>query len=422
MTATASHTSRFSLSRLILTIMLPFSLCYFLSYLYRAVNAVIAPDLVADIGLDAGELGLLTAAYLIGFAGFQIPLGLLLDRFGPRKVQAVLLCVGAVGAVLFSLAASKWGLSFGRMLIGIGSAGGLMAGFKAVTIWVPEQRRALANACIMAVGGLGILSATVPAEWAATQFGWRGMFLGLVATTLAVAVFLYLIVPERPKASAPKADSGSVFEAIGIIYRDAVFWRVAPFVALTAGSHIGIQTLWAGPWIRDIAGLDRDAVAQVLGLQAVGFLIGTLLTGYVADWLGRRGVGLLTSMTGFLLVFMAIQTVILFEPVAMASLVWFAFGMFGQAGILAYAWLAQYFGADLAGRSNGCLNTLVFGIAFASQYAIGAVIDLWPATSSGGYEPVAYQVSFGLLLVLQALTFFWFLLGVPSAHLRREAT
>ncbi len=422
MTATASDTTRVSLLRLILTILVPFSLCYFLSYLYRAVNAVIAPNLVSDIGLDASELGLLTAAYLIGFAGFQIPLGLLLDRFGPRKVQAVLLCVGALGAVLFAIAAGKWGLSFGRMLIGIGSAGGLMAGFKAVTIWVPEQRRALANACIMAVGGLGILSATVPAEWATMQFGWRGMFLGLVAITLAVAVFLYLIVPERPQASAPKAAAGSVFEAIGTIYSDPVFWRVAPFVALTAGSHVGIQTLWAGPWIRDIAGLDRDAVAQVLGLQAIGFLVGTLLTGYVADWLGRKGVGLLTCMTGFLLLFMAIQAIILFEPVTMTPLVWFAFGMFGQAGILAYAWLAQYFGTHLAGRANGCLNTLVFGIAFASQYAIGAIINLWPVTVSGGYEPVAYQVSFGLFLGLQVLTLFWFLLGVPAAHLRKEAT
>jgi MFS family permease len=195
--------------RLVLAVLLPFSLCYFLSYLYRAVNAVIAPNLVADVGLDASELGLLTAAYLIGFAGFQIPLGILLDRFGPRKVQALLLCVGAFGALVFSWAAGLWSLSGARMLIGIGSAGGLMAGFKAVTIWVPEQRRALANACIMAVGGLGILTATVPAEWATANFGWRAMFVGLMAITLAVAVFLYLVVPERPKAPDAATQSGS---------------------------------------------------------------------------------------------------------------------------------------------------------------------------------------------------------------------
>jgi len=417
-----TSTSQFSLPRLVLTVLLPFSLCYFLSYLYRAVNAVIAPNLVSDIGLDAGELGLLTAAYLIGFAGFQIPLGLLLDRFGPRKVQAILLCVGALGALLFAYAASKWGLSFGRMLIGMGSAGGLMAGFKAITLWVPEARRALANACVMAVGGLGILTATVPAEWATANFGWRGMFVGLVAITLAVAVFLYLVVPERPRQAQAPVVRASVFTAVGTIYMDPVFWRVAPFVALTAGSHIGIQTLWAGPWIRDVAGLERAGVADVLGLQAIGFLVGTLLTGYVADRLGRKGVGLLTTMTGFVLVFMAIQLAILFEPVAFTPVAWFAFGMFGQAGILAYAWLAQYFGVELAGRSNGCLNTLVFGVAFISQYVIGAIINQWPVMASGGYDPVAYQVSFGVFLALQAVALAWFMLKLPQAHLRRKAS
>jgi MFS family permease len=124
-------------------------------------------------------------------------------------VQALLLCVGAFGALVFSWAAGLWSLSGARMLIGIGSAGGLMAGFKAVTIWVPEQRRALANACIMAVGGLGILTATVPAEWATANFGWRAMFVGLMAITLAVAVFLYLVVPERPKAPDAATQSGS---------------------------------------------------------------------------------------------------------------------------------------------------------------------------------------------------------------------
>ena len=419
--ASSNNDQKFSLPRLVLTVLVPFSLCYFLSYLYRAVNAVIAPNLVSDIGLDAGELGLLTAAYLIGFAGFQIPLGLLLDRFGPRKVQALLLCVGALGALLFAYAATRWGLSLGRMLIGIGSAGGLMAGFKAVSIWVPEARRALANACIMAVGGLGILSATVPAEWATAQFGWRGMFIGLMGVTLAVAVFLYLVVPERPeqnKSAMPR--DANVLAAIANIYTDPVFWRVAPFVALTAGSHIGIQTLWAGPWLRDVAMLGREQVAEVLGLQAIGFLVGTLMTGYVADWLGRKGIGLLATMTGFIAVFMSIQLIILFEPVAITPAIWFAFGMFGQAGILAYPWLAQYFGVNLAGRSNGCINTLVFGVAFISQYAIGAIINLWPLTASGGYEPLAYQVSFGVFLVLQVVAMIWFIMKTPAATMRRD--
>ena len=212
----------------------------------------------------------------------------------------------------------------------------------------------------------------------------------------------------------------NVLAAIANIYTDPVFWRVAPFVALTAGSHIGIQTLWAGPWLRDVAMLGREQVAEVLGLQAIGFLVGTLMTGYVADWLGRKGIGLLATMTGFIAVFMSIQLIILFEPVAITPAIWFAFGMFGQAGILAYPWLAEYFGVNLAGRSNGCINTLVFGVAFISQYAIGAIINLWPLTASGGYEPLAYQVSFGVFLVLQVVAMIWFIMKTPAATMRRD--
>ena len=123
--------------RLAFTVLAPFACGYFLSYLFRAVNAVVAPDLVRDVGLSASELGLLTAAYLIAFALFQLPLGMLLDRFGPRRVQTVLLCCAAAGGLLFAIADDVVTLTFARALIVLGIAGGLMAGFKAVVLWLP---------------------------------------------------------------------------------------------------------------------------------------------------------------------------------------------------------------------------------------------------------------------------------------------
>ncbi len=412
MTDTAA-TPHLRLGRLTVCVLGPFALGYFLSYLYRAVNAVVADDLVADLGLGPGALGLLTAAYLLGFAGFQLPLGVLLDRFGPGRVQAGLLALTAVGAVIFAMAPGAAGLSFGRMLIGVGCAGGLMAGFKAVAQWVPVARRALANAVIMAAGGLGMLVATVPAEAASQAFGWRGMFFGLAGVTVLVAGLILALVPQQAASGTTPGLKDQLLALAGI-YKSPVFWRIAPLIATTCGTHIGIQTLWAAPWLRDIAGLDQDGVARYLGLIAIGFLVGTLTSGAVADWLGRRGIGLLTVMTGFIALYLLSMAVVAFHFPVPTGPAWFVFGMFGQAGILAYPWMASHFGAALAGRANAALNVLVFTMAFACQYLIGAIIGLWPETADGGYAPEAYVVAFAVFLAIQTAALAWYLLKPPG--------
>jgi len=396
----------------------PFALGYFLSYLYRAVNAVVGPDLVRDVGLSAGELGLLTASYLVAFAGFQLPLGVLLDRFGPRRVQAVLVALAGVGALIFSQSHSFIGLSAARALIGIGCAGGLMGGFKAIVLWIRPERRALANGCVMAMGGLGILTATVPTEFAAHAFGWRGLFLGLVVLSFLASLLIFLAVPERGASKATPISTQ--LAAVARIYGDPVFWRLAPFVASTAGVSIALQTLWAGPWLRDVAGFDRSAVAQHLALMATGFLCGTFLSGAIADWLGRRGIGLLTVMTGFGLVSMTVEALLIAQWLPAVALLWFVFGMVGQSAILAYPWIAGYVGAEMAGRANTALNLLVFTTASLTQYVIGRIIDWWPQTAAGGYQPAAYRVGFGVCLAVQSVCLVWYLLKPPAATVRRQ--
>jgi MFS family permease len=397
---------------LVASILAPFALGFLLSYLYRSVNAVTAPDLVRDIGLSASELGFLTAAYLLAFAGFQLPLGVLLDRFGPRRTQTVLMALTGVGALIFAASGGLWGLSAGRALIGIGCAGGLMAGFQAVALWLPEERRALANSIIMAVGGVGIFAATMPADFVIQAIGWRGLFLGLTSLSFAVAALIWFAVPERGVRPAGETWRRQA-EIVARIYSDPVFWRVAPLVALCAGSQVAIQTLWAGPWLSDVAGMDRDAVAANLAAMAIGYLVGTLVMGAIADWLGRRGIGLLDVMLGYIAVFLMVQLAIVLNLTSAASLLWLLFGMVGQSGILAYPWLSRYFGVGIAGRANTALNFITFTTAFAVQYIIGAIIDLWPVTAEGGYPAQAYQVSLGLFLGLQVLALIWYLLRPP---------
>jgi MFS family permease len=167
-------------------VFIPFALGYFLSYLYRTVNAIIAPDLVRDIGLDPASLGLLTSAYLLAFGLFQLPLGLLLDRFGPRRVEATLLLIAAAAALIFSQATSLTGLVVGRALIGLGVSACLMAAFKSFALWFPPERLPLANAIQMISGGLGAMAATTPVEAALKLTDWRGLFLFFALLTLTV--------------------------------------------------------------------------------------------------------------------------------------------------------------------------------------------------------------------------------------------
>jgi MFS family permease len=194
-----------TLATTLLIVLAPFAFGYFLSNLFRAVNAVVAPNLAADLGLGAAALGLLTSAYLFAFALFQLPLGVLLDRFGPRRVQTALLACAATGSLLFATGQDSATLTCARALIGLGFAGGLMSGFKAVVLWVPEPRRALANAAIMSFGALGILVATVPTELAVQAVGWRAVFVGLAAITFAVAALIFVAVPERAMGASAKA-------------------------------------------------------------------------------------------------------------------------------------------------------------------------------------------------------------------------
>ena len=386
--------------------LLPFGLGYFLSYLFRAVNAVVAPDLMRELRLDAGQLGFLTAAYLLAFALFQLPLGILLDRFGPRRVQAVLLAIAAAGALMFSIGHDTQTLTLARAMIGLGFCGGLMSSFKAVVVWVPEPRRALASACVMSSGALGLMVSTAPMQWMVEQTGWRAVFAGLALVTLAISALIFFVVP-RPDPLGTPASLASQVTTLRTIMRDPAFLRLAPILGLSAGTNIAMQTLWAGPWWRDIGGLDRNAVANHLLWMAVAFFAGILLTGAVTDRMVQRGISTLDVLVGFLLAFMTAEALIICNVVALPA--WLMFGMLGQVAVLAFPWLSSYFGAQLSGRANSAMNLMIFSTAFVAQWTIGAIIDLFPRAPTSGFPLHGYQAAFGTFLVLQVLGLLFYL-------------
>jgi MFS family permease len=400
-----------TLLRLIFTALLPFAAGYFMSYLLRAVNAVVAPDLVKDLGLSPGELGLLTAAYLGAFALFQLPLGVLLDRYGPRKVQAGLLSVAALGCVGFAVAPDFIGLFAARAVIGLGFSAGLMASYKSSATWVPAERRSLANTAIMSMGALGVVVATEPTEWLVGLIGWRNAFLVFAGLILLAAGFILAAAPRQDTLTQP-APLKQQFGQMIAIMKTPLFWRIAPLLGLTSGVQIGIQTLWAGPWLRDVMGHSREQVAHHLLFMAVAFMVGILSVGVIADRLGRRGIGPMQVMLGFNLLYFAAQAVIVMRIDGLMFPAWLFVAAFGQVAVLAFPWFAAHIGKELAGRANATINFTMFVAAFASQYLVGLIIGLFPASGTG-YSPQGYSWAIGIFLAAQLAAYGWYLAASP---------
>ena len=393
---------------LFLRVFLPFALGYFISYFFRNVNAIIEADLVGDLGFSAASLGLLTSVYFISFASFQLPLGLLLDRFGPRRTESVLLIFAALGALIFSMAESLSGLILGRLLIGFGVSACLMASFKAYVLWFPPDRLPLMNGLQMVAGGLGAMSATVPLRTALEFTDWRGVFLILSGLTLFSALVLWLVYPEKEGSAGP-VPMKKQLEGLKTVLTSRPFLAIAPLVMFSQSAQMAIQGLWAKPWLRDVAGLDEAECANHLMWMMAAMMAGFFLLGLLSERLYHaRKISPVTVGVSAMAVFIVLQLLMALGWTAQPMLLMTAFSFFATAGILPYAGLSQIFPKDLSGRVSTSLNLTVFLGAFAVQWGLGEIISLWP-TQGKGYAPESYGAAFGSLAVLQLSGLLWFI-------------
>ena len=415
---TPSTPERYSIG-LLLRIFTPFAAGYFLSYLFRVVNTIIAGDLSRDLQLDANQLGLLTSVYLIAFAATQLPLGVLLDRYGPRQTEAILLLFAAAGAAIFASAETSTGLLIGRALIGFGVSACLMASFKAFVQWFPMERLPMINGFLLAAGGFGVLTASTPVEFALQFTDWRGVFWALAGMTFLAAMAVFFIVPDKPIAQSNTTLKQHI-SGIGQIFKSRTFWSIAPWSVASQAASLSVISLWSGPWLRDVANLNREEVATTLSLIAIALIIGYTFIGMFTDWLRRFGIRpIIVSTTGMTL-FLLIQVTLIFELTEYSTALWMGYTFFSSAAILTYAILTQSFPAELAGRVNTGLNLLVFLFAFVMQWGIGFVINRFVSDRDGQYEPGGFQLAFGLLVGIQVMAMAWFYIS-RSRRLKAES-
>ncbi|HSK40021.1 MAG TPA: MFS transporter [Arenibaculum sp.] len=389
-----------------------FSLGFLISYLFRGVNLTLAPELAAELALTPADLGLLTSLYFVTFAGFQIPLGMLLDRFGPRRVDAALLCVAAAGALVFAFAQSREALMLGRLLIGVGVSACLMAALKAMIIWFPKDRLPSLNGGVFAIGGLGAVAAATPIELALAVTDWRGIFVGLAVLTLAVAVLILAAVPER-RTEQPDLGLAAQLRGVRQVVGSGLFWRVAPLTMLTQGVFMAIQGLWAGPYLQVVEGFDRLAAANAVALIGFGMVAGYWLSGVGARWLGRRGITLRATAGAGMLLFVVVQALILLGLPLPPAATWVVYGFFGGTGVVSYAVLNVAFPAHLAGRVSTALTLTMFASAFLFQVGIGLALGWMETAGIDGAN--AHRSVWLAMLLLQAAAFVWYCVPAPGA-------
>lgn len=392
------------------------SALYMLSMFYRVSNAVIAPNLIRDLDLNAETLGILGGAFFYAFALLQIPMGPMLDRIGPRIIITSSLLIGALGAFIFAISNSFTGALWGRILIGVGMASILMGAFKVFVLRFPKEKFATFVGIVYSVGTLGNIVAASPLAYLASTIGWRMTFIlaGGITATLAFFVFWFLGGEKRkettPTAYPPSEPMIGILPSIRLILGSLAFWQIGAIGFFRFGTLISLQGLWLGPYLIDIKGYSPVQTGNVLILLALGAIIGGPISGRLSDQIfhSRKGVAL-WGLSLYALTLFPLIGVLKFQSPLWYGLLFFFMGFFHSFGMVFFAHIKELFPITISGTVTAWAN--FFNMAGAALFmpALGKVIESFPKTGSS-YPAEAYHLSFFIcfLSIIASLIFYAF--------------
>lgn len=386
------------------------ALIYSVSQFLRNSVGVIAPDLASELDLSASQIGVLSSAFFFAFAGAQIPLGISLDRYGPKICMLVCAAIAVCGAALFALAASPAGLIAARVLMGLGSSCFLMAPLALYARRYGPDRFSVLVGLQLGFGSIGTLLATAPLAYAAAAIGWRTTFLGVAATIFVIGIAVALIVREdHPGRSSPGRESfrESLAGLVQALRTPSVV-QLFLMQLSTYSSFLIAVGLWGGPYLTHVYGYDLAQRGQMLLIGAVAQIVGSMLWGPTERWFEsyKRPV-----LLGGALSILSLAAIAAFGRLPVAWLVvWFiAIGASTGYVTVLIAHGRALFPPHLVGRGLTILNIGTMGGVFLSQTVSGFVIDLFPKTN-GAYALDSYRVVFALqaaFLTATCIAYLW---------------
>ena len=388
---------------------LAFLFAYILSQFYRSFLAVIAPELGAELGIDATGLGTLSMAWFLAFALAQFVVGASLDRFGPRRTMPAFMSIAVAGAVTFAMSGSFTTGIVAMSMIGVGSAAIYMGAVYTFARTAPPERFAQLCSWLLGIGSLGNLLAATPLAYAAETVGWRSSFLGIAALTALATVLVMLLVRDPPRLGAPDGRTTSFLAALAALTRIRALWPILPLVGVSYAVMLAERGLWVGPYFSNVHGLGPTERGNAILVMAAAMSIGALAYGPADRIFGTRKWVVVagTAVTAALFAVLGlVPSMSLDTAVAVVALI----GAAGMTYAVLLAHVRSFLPGHLLGRGITLVNFLFFAGAVILQPISGRLVDGLRAT---GHPPAEV---FGILHLVFAVLLFLGLLIYLASH------
>ena len=383
-----------------------FAFGFFISNLLRSITATLTPVLSSEFNLSAGNLGLLAGGYFLGFSIMQIPAGILLDRFGPKKVISYFLIIALIGTISFALAKSFTGLLISRIFIGVGVAACLMGPLTGYRVWFEKKYQQRSNSWMLMVANIGFVTSTLPVQILIPVIGWRSIFIIIAALILISIVLISLFIPSW-KTQINKVENTNI-KSLSQIWRNKFFISLIPLAFFNYGGVQAIQTLWAGPWMLNVSGYNAIQSATGLFWINVTMLFSFLIWGYFLPKISSTRIESMKIVKlGLPISYLVLLLLIFMGEKAGATM--FALYILSSIVIsLTQPAIALNFPSHLAGKSLTSLNVFLFSGTFFVQWIIGLMVDF--SRSLGANIVLSYQISFSIFLFACILSYLFFII------------
>jgi MFS family permease len=385
-----------------------FAFGFFISNLLRSITATLTPVLTSEFDLSAGNLGLLAGGYFLGFSLMQIPAGLLLDKYGPKKVVAYLLLIALVSTISFAFAKSFTGLLISRFFIGVGVAACLMGPLTGYRVWFEDKYQQRANSWMLMVASFGFVISTLPVQILLPVIGWRSIFLIISILILLSIILILVFAPSwNNNVQNQNIQSAESTGRLSDVWKNKFFISLIPLAFLNYGGVQAIQTLWAGPWMLNVAGYSPLESATGLFWINIIMLFAFMFWGYILPKFSSLGIDSMKIVK----IGLPISYIVLFCIIIMgqkAGAMMFTLYILSSIVLsLTQPALALSFPQNLAGKSLTSLNVFIHSGTFFVQWGIGLLIDL--SKNMGANIITSYKISLSIFLILCILSYIFFI-------------